>query len=302
MDFASDLTHYTPNSAPPGSNQQSTLQNPEAVSEHIQGELMAGRLAGPLPQDTPGLDCSPIGIIPKSNQPGKWRLIHNLSSPLDHSVNDGIDSAYCSMTYSSVGHAVELLHRHGHGSLLAKLDLKSAYRMVLVHPADHPILGIEWQGSVMVDTCLPFGLRSAPKIFSAMADGLSWAIYRQGVRSFIHYLDDFLFVGAPRIPGLPKCSQNSYRGLYKSGVFRRSSEGSWSRYHSDLPRHCNRLGEVGTPPTKGETYSPSEHELTVAGETSSNQAGTPVNHWPSLPCCYCGPPRSDFHPRSHRGF
>ena len=50
---------------------------------------------------------------------------------------------------------------------------------------------------VLVDTCLPFGLRSAPKIFSAVADAISWALYLLGVENFLHYLDDFLFVGPP---------------------------------------------------------------------------------------------------------
>ena len=49
----------------------------------------------------------------------------------------------------------------------------------------------------MVDTALPFGLRSAPKIFSAVADALLWVMCQEGVQSALHYLDDFLFVGAP---------------------------------------------------------------------------------------------------------
>lgn len=80
------------------------------------------------------------------------------------------------MTYSSIRHALNLLRKYGRGSQLAKLDLKSAYRMVPVHPVDHPLLGIEWQGTVFVDTCLPFGLRSAPKIFTAVADLLGYLL------------------------------------------------------------------------------------------------------------------------------
>ena len=56
---------------------------------------------------------------------------------------------------------------------------------------------MEWEDSVLVDTCLPFGLSSAPKIFSAVADAISWALYSLEVENFLHYLDDFLFVGLP---------------------------------------------------------------------------------------------------------
>ena len=43
---------------------------------------------------------------------------------------------------------------------------------------------------------LPFGLRSAPKIFSAVADGLQWILTQRGITNLLHYLDDFVFVAA----------------------------------------------------------------------------------------------------------
>ncbi len=48
-----------------------------------------------------------------------------------------------------------------------------------------------------MDATLPFGLRSAPKIFLAVADGITWAMIRRGVTNPLHYLDDFLFVSRP---------------------------------------------------------------------------------------------------------
>ena len=51
-----------------------------------------------------------------------------------------------------------------------------------------------------VDPMLPFGLRSAPKIFNALADGLEWYLRHLGVRYVFHYLDDFLVVGPPASP------------------------------------------------------------------------------------------------------
>ena len=74
-----------------------------------------------------------------------------------------MDSALCSLSYRIRGRS---------GALLAKLDVQSAYRNVPVHPEDQPLLGMEWRGDVFVDAALPFGLRSAPKIFNAVADAL----------------------------------------------------------------------------------------------------------------------------------
>ncbi len=71
------------------------------------------------------------------------------------------------------------------------MDVKSAYRNVPVHPDDRWLLGMLWEG---VDTALPFGLRSAPKIFTVVADAVA---RNEGIRFAIHYLDDFLVMGSP---------------------------------------------------------------------------------------------------------
>ncbi len=52
----------------------------------------------------------------------------------------------------------------------------TGYRMVSVHPHDQWLLGISWNAYTYIDKALPFGLRSAPKILNAVADGLAWAM------------------------------------------------------------------------------------------------------------------------------
>lgn len=52
-------------------------------------------------------------------------------------------------------------------------------------------------GNVFIDTVLPFGPRSAPKIFNSIADALEWVARENRVINIFHYLDDFLVVGAP---------------------------------------------------------------------------------------------------------
>ena len=46
----------------------------------------------------------------------------------------------------------------------------------------------------------PFGLRSAPKVFSAVADALLWAMHQNGITHVLRYLDDFLFVDEAATP------------------------------------------------------------------------------------------------------
>ena len=80
---------------------------------------------------------------------------------------------------------------------MAKLDLRDAYRVVPVHPQDRPLLGMRWREGIVIDATLPFGLRSAPKVFSAVADGLMWMVHHQGFTHSLHYLDDFMLLGPP---------------------------------------------------------------------------------------------------------
>ena len=65
----------------------------------------------------------------------------------------------------------------GPGSLLAKFDIESAYRLDPVHSQGRILLGVQWDGEVFCHTRLPFGLRSAPKIFTAVADGPEWVVW-----------------------------------------------------------------------------------------------------------------------------
>ena len=153
---------------------------------------------------------SRIGVIPKPHQPGKCRLITDLSSPKGERINDGIDPALCSVSYATVNDAVKCINTLGYGALLAKFDIANAYRAVPVHPTDRLLLGLSWRGETLVDGALPFGLRSAPKLFTAVADALLWSLGRQGIVHAMHYLDDFLVLGPPNSP---ECSQALQRNL-----------------------------------------------------------------------------------------
>ena len=50
-------------------------------------------------------------------------------------------------------------------------------------------------GSTFFDRALPFGLHSALKIFTVIADCLSWSLHCEGVRYVIYDLNDFLLMG-----------------------------------------------------------------------------------------------------------
>ena len=194
-------------------NHPSARENKAAVRDYIKVERYAGRLVGPFPgSDPPDVHISPIGLVPKS-EPGQWRMIVDLSCPFGHSINDGVSSALSSLSYSSVDHVVNLILSLGKGTHLGKVDLKHAYRQIPVHPRDHHLLGIMWDQRVYIDRALPFGLRSAPKIFSAVSDMIAWAFYRLGIQYQVHYLDDFLFLEPPSTRGAASVIDVALRAL-----------------------------------------------------------------------------------------
>ena len=78
---------------------------------------------------------------------------------------------------------------------MAKMNVKHAYRNIPVHPADSRLLGMKWASKTYIDRVLPFGLRSAPLIFSAVADALQWMMEQRGATWVRHYVDDFITVG-----------------------------------------------------------------------------------------------------------
>ena len=197
-------------SAPPGireqlfrRNMRSAYEHPGIVNAYLTKEAHLQRII-PLDSQTirtlPRFMISPFGVIPKRHQQNKWRLIVDLSAPEGRSVNDAIDSTRCSIKYASVDDAVEIIRRLGAGTLMAKIDLRDAYRIVPVHPLDRPLLCTRWREVTYADAALPFGLRSAPKIFSALADGLLWIMQARGAAPSLHYLDDFLLLGPPSSP------------------------------------------------------------------------------------------------------
>ena len=119
----------------------------------------------------------------------------DLSSPEGDSVNDGVDTELCSLQYVKVEDAAREVATQGHNTWMAKIDVQQAYRNVPIHPQDRWLLGMLWEDKIFNDTTMPFGLCSAPKIFTALADAVEWVLRERGVQFVIHYLDDFLLVG-----------------------------------------------------------------------------------------------------------
>ena len=76
------------------------------VDRYLGREVSLGRVIGPLSrQEVPGVHVSRFGVIEKPHQPGKYRLIVDLSHPEGQSVNDGIEADICTLAVCLGGHS-----------------------------------------------------------------------------------------------------------------------------------------------------------------------------------------------------
>ena len=115
-------------------------------------------MAGLFPDPPlPAFVINPLGSIPKKRS-GKWRLIMHLSHPPGESVNNGINIADFPLHYSTVYDVIDSIMQLDCVALMAKIDINSTFRVCPVHPADHHLLVMQWQGCFFFDRVLPFGL------------------------------------------------------------------------------------------------------------------------------------------------
>ena len=179
-------------------NHLSALQHRAFVTAKLAQEAAAGRNAGPFHSPSPpGVMLPPLGVVDKK-VPGQFRLIHDLSFPKGDSVNSHIAKLHSEVHYELLDDCVTIIREIGPGCLVAKADIKDAFRIIPIHPADHRLLGMSWQGQFYVDRCLPMGCSTSCRTFEHFAQALQWILATKfRVPYLSHILDDLLFSTPP---------------------------------------------------------------------------------------------------------
>ena len=176
-------------------NLLSAYQYPQELQSLIDNEIDKGRVLGPFDKlPLSNLRISPVGLVPKKS--GGWRLITHLSSPQGFSINDFIDPSNSTVSYSSFDNTLKLINNVGPGALLGKMDVKSAFRLLPIHPADFCLLGFSHTNKFYIDKCLPMGCSISCNLFEKLSTFIHWATENHAALSTMdHYLDDFIFIG-----------------------------------------------------------------------------------------------------------
>jgi hypothetical protein len=135
-------------------------------------------------------------------------------------VNDCISDESAHVSYTKFDTVVCRIWRLGRGALLAKADIKSAFRLLPINPDDFSLLGFKFAGSYYFDKCLPMGAKCSCRKFEAFSTFLEWCVQRDSVGEgeVFHYLDDFLFSSVANSTGCERILFNFVELCRRLGV------------------------------------------------------------------------------------
>lgn len=110
-----------------------------------------------------------------------------------------MSSTFHEFCFTSVDHVVEMVQP---GMYMASVDIKSAYRSIMVHPDQWHYQGVKWEldgvPTYLMDTHICFGLRCAPYLFTQVSNFVLRCLQHRGFVRATVYLDDFLVLGDTR--------------------------------------------------------------------------------------------------------
>ncbi len=124
-------------------------------------------------------------------------MIQHLSFPMGNSVNDFIDPELATVQYTSFDKVLSTISKLGKGAEMARMDIQSAFRLIILHPDDFELFGFSFKGQYFYDKCLPFGCSASCSLFEKLACFLEYLVrFQSGKDSIEHYLDDYLLVAS----------------------------------------------------------------------------------------------------------
>ena len=128
---------------------------------------------------------SNLFIIPKKS--GDLRPVINLK-PLNEFVQ------YHHFKMEGLNTLLDLLSG---SEFFTTIDLKDAYFTIPIHRDHYKYLRFEWNSTLFEFICLPFGLSSAPRVFTKVLKPFVGSIRNKGIRLVI-YLDDMAIISSSR--------------------------------------------------------------------------------------------------------
>ena len=159
----------------------SSSEEQSLIHEEIKKLLQKGAITKLLPSEAQQGFYSNLFLVPKKD--GGMRPVINLKR-----LNEYVVPHHFKM--EGIHTLKDLLRRN---DWMTKVDLKDAYFTIPIHTHDRPLLRFSALDSQYQFTCLPFGLSSAPWVFTKTLKPVATLLRELGVRLVI-YIDDILVV------------------------------------------------------------------------------------------------------------
>ena len=150
------------------------------ISEEIGKMLEKGAILEVKGTMTDGFFSS-LFLVPKKE--GQMRTVLNLK-PLNRFIY------HMHFKMEGMHIARDLLQR---GDWMMRIDIKDAYFAIPIHPHHQKFLRFQWKGKCFQFTCLPFGLVSAPRVFTKILRTVVGFLRNRGMRCVV-YIDDLLLL------------------------------------------------------------------------------------------------------------
>jgi hypothetical protein len=83
--------------------------------------------------------------------------------------------------------AVRMIQKLGKGALLAKADIKSAFRLLKIWQGDFDQFGFSFENQFYFDRCLPMGASINCSLFENFSTALHWLTEKVFVRRYSWY-------------------------------------------------------------------------------------------------------------------
>ena len=92
-------------------------------------------------------------------------MIQHLSYPLGSSINSFIDPQLATVQYTSFDKVLGTISKLGKGAEMARMDIVSAFRLLILHPDEFVLFGFRFQDNFYFQKALPMGCSAACALF-----------------------------------------------------------------------------------------------------------------------------------------
>ena len=161
----------------------------ELVTEEVDAMLAKGAIEEVAP--SPGC-YSRLFVVPKKD--GGWRPVINLKR---------INKAFLDPPHFRMDTTKDVAMLLSPGDWAASVDLKDAYFHIPLHRQSRRFLRFGWNRKLFQFLVVPFGLSTAPFIFTMVTKPVAAYLRSRGIR-VIFYLDDILVIGKSK----DECERN----------------------------------------------------------------------------------------------